>query len=117
MPLVRKRQAVSTIRESRTLALTSKPPQDLSDNDEGGDGASELRPSQPTISYAEDDAVAGDRAGSDASNVSQLVKKLVRFALACEYARQPIRRADINAKGILTMPSPVRTQSGTWQRY
>ncbi|KAF2834494.1 MAGE-domain-containing protein, partial [Patellaria atrata CBS 101060] len=31
-------------------------------------------------------------------NVDQLVKKMVRLALACEYARIPIRRADISAK-------------------
>ena len=28
------------------------------------------------------------------------MKKLVRLALACEYARQPIRRTDITAKGL-----------------
>jgi hypothetical protein len=30
-----------------------------------------------------------------AQNLEQLVKKLVRYSLACEYSRQPIRRADI----------------------
>ena len=30
----------------------------------------------------------------------QMVKNLVRLALACEYTRQPLRRADITAKGI-----------------
>jgi MAGE family len=30
-----------------------------------------------------------------------MVKKLVRLALASEYSRQPIRRTDISAKGIL----------------
>lgn len=34
----------------------------------------------------------------NAQNVEQLAKKLVRLALACEFARQPIRRADISAK-------------------
>ena len=29
----------------------------------------------------------------------QMVKKLVRLALASEYSRQPIRRNDITAKG------------------
>ena len=29
----------------------------------------------------------------------QLVKKFVRLALACEHSRQPIRRADVIAKG------------------
>ena len=36
------------------------------------------------------------------SNHEQMVKKLVRMALACEYSRQPIRRADIAAKGAYT---------------
>lgn len=29
----------------------------------------------------------------------QMVKKLVRLALASEYSRQPVRRIDISAKG------------------
>ena len=35
----------------------------------------------------------------DGSTRSQMVKKMVRLALANEYARQPIRRADIGVKG------------------
>ena len=31
--------------------------------------------------------------------VEQLSKGLVRYALSCEYARKPIKRADINEKG------------------
>ena len=31
----------------------------------------------------------------------QLIKKLVRYALACEYSRQPIRREGIRDKGKL----------------
>ena len=34
-------------------------------------------------------------------NLDQLIKKLVRLALASEYARLPIRRADIASKGTL----------------
>lgn len=30
----------------------------------------------------------------------QMVKKLVRLALASEYSRQPVRRNDITAKGL-----------------
>ena len=30
---------------------------------------------------------------------AQMVKKLVRLALASEYTRQPLRRQDITAKG------------------
>ena len=36
-------------------------------------------------------------AGEDSHD--QLVKKLVRYALACEYQRMPIRRAGISEKG------------------
>lgn len=36
-------------------------------------------------------------AGEDSQE--QLVKKLVRYALACEYQRMPIRRAGITEKG------------------
>ncbi|KAL6713307.1 hypothetical protein ACLMJK_008772 [Lecanora helva] len=35
----------------------------------------------------------------NSSNHGQMVKKLVRLALASEYSRQPIRRTDITAKG------------------
>ena len=48
---------------------------------------------------------------TDGTSQEQMVKKMVRLALACEYARQPIRRADIGAKGrIPTYPS-CRTRS------
>ncbi|MCJ1377932.1 Altered inheritance of mitochondria protein 18 mitochondrial [Xylographa soralifera] len=40
----------------------------------------------------------GDTQNNAASSHEQLVKKLVRLALASEYSRQPLRRADINAK-------------------
>ncbi|OMP87078.1 Non-structural maintenance of chromosome element 3, partial [Diplodia seriata] len=40
----------------------------------------------------EDQATQGDQ------QLQQMTKKLVRMALACEYARIPIRRADISAK-------------------
>lgn len=35
----------------------------------------------------------------DADNQDQLVKKFVRYALACEYQRIPIRRNGISEKG------------------
>lgn len=40
----------------------------------------------------------GDIQGGDSSTHGQMVKKLVRLALACEYSRQSIRRADITSK-------------------
>ncbi|KAI9774382.1 MAG: Altered inheritance of mitochondria protein 18 mitochondrial [Geoglossum simile] len=47
------------------------------------------------------DAVVEDGAtqGPGGSTADQLAKKMVRLALACEFSRQPIRRADISAKG------------------
>ncbi len=38
-------------------------------------------------------------AGADNTSDDQLVKKLVRYALACEYARIPIKRDGIRDKG------------------
>jgi hypothetical protein len=37
----------------------------------------------------------------DESNDAQLIKKLVRYALACEASRTPIRRDGIKDKGII----------------
>lgn len=37
-------------------------------------------------------------ASNSASSLNTLIQKMVRLALACEYARLPIRRADISAK-------------------
>lgn len=42
---------------------------------------------------------------------SQLIKNLVRYALACEYSRTPIRRDGIKDKG--TECSPVSTGMAT----
>ena len=39
-------------------------------------------------------------AGEDSQDV--LTKKLVRYALACEYQRMPIRRSGITEKGEFT---------------
>lgn len=43
-------------------------------------------------------ALDGETQGAGSSH-EQMVKKLVRLALASEYSRQPIRRADITTKG------------------
>lgn len=46
----------------------------------------------------EDDEIS-ENDGLDTETVSKaMTKKLVRLALSCEFGRQPIRRADINAK-------------------
>lgn len=36
---------------------------------------------------------------TDGASKDQMVKKMVRLALASEYSRQPIRRADIGTRG------------------
>lgn len=41
------------------------------------------------------DATQGD------TTMEQMVKNMVRLALACEYSRTPIRRQDISTKGAL----------------
>lgn len=38
------------------------------------------------------------RGSEPRDSVENLARKLVRYALSCEYARQPIRRADIGQK-------------------
>ena len=49
----------------------------------------------------DEDVAAEDLAaqGPGGSTADQLVKKMVRLALACEFSRQPLRRADISTKG------------------
>ena len=46
----------------------------------------------------DDSGFAGDDGAHSDSTVNQMVKKLVRLSLACEYQRKPIRRADITEK-------------------
>lgn len=48
---------------------------------------------------AEGDTTLDGDTQDGVSSSHQMVKKLVRLALASEYARQPIRRTDITAKG------------------
>ena len=51
---------------------------------------------EPTIVDADGDA----EAGADPRGNSGLVMKLVRYALACEFGRVPIRREGIREKGM-----------------
>lgn len=44
------------------------------------------------------DAYNGDSITQADNNADQMKKKLVRLALACEYQRRPIRRADVSEK-------------------
>lgn len=55
------------------------------------------RPREDTPEDDDDDAEEDIHNG--AGSLTQLSKSLVRYALACEYSRTPIKRADINQKG------------------
>lgn len=46
----------------------------------------------------DEDAFNGDSGIQTDTNADQMAKKLVRLALASEYQRRPIRRADISEK-------------------
>ncbi|KAI4165355.1 MAG: hypothetical protein LQ342_001223 [Letrouitia transgressa] len=85
MPLIRKRQrnAEASLSPPPARRRQSTPPSEVSSGNEDWDGEA---------------AVDGETQGEGSSR-EQMVKKLVRLALACEYSRQPIRRADITAKG------------------
>lgn len=52
-------------------------------------------------------------AGADSTSDDQLVKKLVRYALACEYARIPIKRDGIRDQGDQAQCRPWRDCSLT----
>ncbi|KAK0650362.1 Non-structural maintenance of chromosomes element 3-like protein [Lasiodiplodia hormozganensis] len=76
MPLVRKRRAPAA--------------EDASDEEH----TPTQRRRESPVSDVEDD----DPSTQGEQQLQQMAKKLVRMALACEYARIPIRRADISAK-------------------
>lgn len=46
-------------------------------------------------------------AGEGATSQDQVVKKLVRYALACEYSRTTIKRDAIREKGVWSSPLQV----------
>ncbi|KAF1816576.1 MAGE-domain-containing protein, partial [Eremomyces bilateralis CBS 781.70] len=93
MPLVRKRRATrddiddDDVQTPRRRQL----PDDSSDED--------------VTMVADDDA---SQPGG-AADVTQMARKLVRLALACEYSRQPIRRAEISAKVLGNHPRQFKT--------
>ncbi|KAK4937394.1 hypothetical protein LTR66_015202 [Elasticomyces elasticus] len=84
MPLIRKRRPATQ--------------EDASDS-EPAPRAQRRRPSPEAEDEAYDDGAAPDATQGDSGSLDQMVKKLVRLALACEYARIPVRRTDITAKG------------------
>jgi hypothetical protein len=53
------------------------------------------------------------------NETDQLVKKLVRYALACEYSRFPIRRDGIRDKGGLSgvhIARRILTSASVWEK-
>jgi melanoma-associated antigen len=49
--------------------------------------------------------------GGERDPTSELIKKMVRYALACEYSRTPIRRDGIKEKGTPTTGENMRCQA------
>ncbi|KAI9806334.1 MAG: hypothetical protein M1825_006449 [Sarcosagium campestre] len=85
MPLVRKRRAAEERSESSSSRSDTPPRARQTRSPSAGSP-------QQEDGFGEDDSL--DHGG----HVNQMVKKMVRLALASEYARQPIRRADVTAK-------------------
>ncbi|THW81393.1 hypothetical protein D6D17_09667 [Aureobasidium pullulans] len=77
-------------------------------NEDPEDSDAEVRqPQRRRVSDPEEDDFAGGEASiiQGDGNFDAMVKNMVRLALACEYSRTPIRRADITAKILGTLPS------------
>lgn len=98
-----KRRAVSE-RLSRPIAIAHVKQEA---EEEANEDASPISSPEPatqrrriTPPDEDEDAYASDNATTRTSDSSldTLVKKMVRLALACEYQRRPIRRADISEK-------------------
>lgn len=99
MPLVRKRRAVSTLLPyPETSTLTSL---QLNEDPESDD-SSETPATQRRQKRREDtspEAEDSDEGNSQAAtSLNTMVQKMVRLALSSEFARLPIRRADVSAK-------------------
>ncbi|KAI0487656.1 MAGE protein [Xylaria cf. heliscus] len=62
----------------------------------------------PSDNDDDQDIDMGGPAGADGTSDDQLVKKLVRYALACEYARIPIKRDGIRDKVLGTQARSFR---------
>ncbi|KAK5122243.1 hypothetical protein LTR85_004153 [Meristemomyces frigidus] len=78
----------------------AQPEEDDDDAPSSPEPATQRRRTTATRDDIDDSGFAGDDGGPSHgdSNLNQMVKKLVRLALACEYQRKPIRRSDISEK-------------------
>lgn len=106
MPLIRKRRVVRTanscseesilIQDQTGPADTQSPPSSPPTTTQPQPQRRQRR--EETFSTSPEMSDEEPSASSNASSLNALVQKMVRFALASEYARLPIRRADISAK-------------------
>lgn len=89
-------------------------PEAQSEDEEEAPRNTQKRRQAPPSSDDEEEPKAAEEAAGDEMEVDgggteneseQLVKKLVRYVLACEYSRLPIRREGIRDKGV-----PKRTE-------
>ncbi|KAF1967164.1 MAGE-domain-containing protein [Bimuria novae-zelandiae CBS 107.79] len=72
----------------------------LEADEDGAPAPTQRRPTR-TVEESEDEVDEAEQesgSGSGSGSMAQLSKNLVRYALACEYSRTPIRRQDINQK-------------------
>lgn len=104
LPPQRRRRGVSCPSALTKLSEADNPKK-VAEDDDDDDDESEPRRRNDEPESPEDEESEGDEpmddVQRDASTEDQLVKKLVRYALACEYSRIPIRRDGIKDKGLL----------------
>lgn len=104
MPLIRKRRAVRCYFSLPTHFRLTKSEQQAEASPSPPRTGRRASPSVSEASsgnevYDDGATINGGTQGAGSSH-EQMVKKLVRLALASEYSRQPIRRTDITAKGV-----------------
>lgn len=94
------------MQSSNRRRSSGRPRVDDEDEDYDRRGASSTARNRKRPARSDDESGGGgdgdipmDGSFADDTADDQLVKKLVRYALACEYARLPIRRDGIRDKG------------------
>jgi len=80
------------------VRLTPQKPQEEEEEESPDESPQPATQRRRTSASPEEDAYNGDSGTQADSSQDQMVKKLVRLALASEYQRRPIRRADISEK-------------------
>ena len=80
------------------MRLTPQKPHEEEEEESPDESPQPATQRRRTSASPEEDAYNGDSGTQADSSQDQMVKKLVRLALASEYQRRPIRRADISEK-------------------